>query len=274
MTPTLAEYALFDGGVIADSAVLTTLREYPQSRALYADLGAEAANIGPWLAPADTLISELVATLEADKALCSGVSRLVTSASRSVLEQHLHALRYLKPSSGTKKYYFRYADNRALLALWEVLSKPQQIALLGPINAWQITNNKGEIKDLATPVLTTHTPPPNLPLRLSPQRFKQMMAATRIRELLATTLDVFPELRGLSVVRRFELAEMAQSWLLKRRIMNDTIKLAVTATCLRTQGQALEDASFEQTVFEASKTKDPYGILEWRGTKLFESENV
>lgn len=269
-----ARYALFDGGVIANSPVFLALRNYPKACALYADLGSEAANVGPWLVPADTLIHEWMAASRADENLRAGVSELEVSVDQSELESHLQSLRYIGSLSSGKKYFFRYADARALISLWNALSEAQCSALLGPVVSWQFTNSYGESEQLIAPALPEDTAPAKLPLRLSPPQFDKLLASSRIGELLATTLDMFPKLKTVPVSERLELTKQAHAWLSEHNIHEDSIRLAVTASCLRTQGAALAHQSFAQAVFQASQTYDIDDVLDWSEVGIPDKSNV
>jgi hypothetical protein len=258
-----AKYALFDGGVISQSYAITDLRHYPNARPLYADLGAEAASAGPWVAEADAPILDLVDAITADEALCVGVSILDVSADFSALENHLQWLRFIRSQSAGKKYFFRYADARALSSLWKVLTISQRSALLGPINTWQLINEHVETANITTPKLESTSTVTELPLRLSSAQFRMLMTFSRIGELLTTPIDTFPELKTVPAAQRLELTKKGQRWLSGHRIENDAIRIAVTACCLHTKGMVLTDQAFEQAVMKAQKTRKLHDVLAW-----------
>ncbi|MES1948702.1 hypothetical protein C84B14_15211 [Salinisphaera sp. C84B14] len=262
----MTQYALFDGGVIAGTSASSTLSDHPSAHPLYADLGAEAAAVGPWLAEADAAIRELVTTLRADETRSVGVSVLEISAvSFSRLVDHFKSLRFIQTRSGARKYFLRYADGRAIASLWNVLLEPQRLALLGPIAAWEFTTPHGQRKKIAATQLANDTPPAMLPIRLNPKQFNNLLDESRTGELLATTIDMFPELRTVPANERYGLAQQARTWLSTRHIEHDTLRLAVTATCLRTRGAALDDQSFEQVVSQAKETAQLDAVLAWYG---------
>ncbi|WP_162258345.1 DUF4123 domain-containing protein [Frateuria sp. Soil773] len=260
-------YMLLDGAVLSGNPILASVTVQGHAKALYADLGREAAAIGPWLIPLQGEALEWLKHLQADETVSHAVSVLTVPGDIGVkfdVERHLHVLRHVHTrQEGRQRYFFRYADTRALSRVWQVLTAVQQVALLGPVQIWQ-WHAQGEQPSVLTAPPHKGASLASLPLRLDPQQFKQVLDATRADELLASTHEWFPDyIARVPMPLQRERARHAQAWLRAQGVVDAAIELAVAAIVIGQGQQVLHGSSFTAIVERAVADHDPSAVLDW-----------
>jgi hypothetical protein len=140
-------FQLVDGALVGEFVDAAALMGRGDVTAVYADLGASAAQAGPWLAPVGAVVlsrPEDDTRLRQARAVRYGFAELLAPCSSEELLLHLREQRYVQTADG-QRFFFRYADARAFRAMWSVLAPAQQHRLMGPIEQWVVKDEDGQL---------------------------------------------------------------------------------------------------------------------------------
>lgn len=253
------KYIVFDGAQL-ESAEIAYLRERDDCHALYADMGDEAAAVGPWLAPAKGEIDALAAAVEASRPRRYGIIRLLGDVDSVRLTGHLSRLRYLY-GDDEQRYFFRFADSRAFDNVWRALDPAQKAGLFGPVVEWAYTNRSGRHTVRTAP---DGIEPQQPPWRLTEAQFNTVLDLSWPDQLLAATLE--RELDLMVLHREVEYYAWTQRTCeLARTLAIDShpLHLAMNTAVLRTAGHAFDDPAFKAAVAKAQAGHSPEPIDAW-----------
>lgn len=96
-----------------------------------------------------------------------------------VVKRHLSRMMLVR-QPGIGRRYVRLADRRVLEWLWPTLKRHQQAILMGPIAEWKIVDRCGQFITYQSP----DTPPPHVPLELSPKQWHRLEQCATAQVLL------------------------------------------------------------------------------------------
>jgi hypothetical protein len=266
MNTAMREYLLLDGALVRGLVDCTALLADPATLSIYADLGAEAAAVGPILTTQDrdaVLRSEALAEAGAieRRHWRYGHALLRTQADEQGLGAHLRERRYLKTRDG-QRFFLRYADARALLALWPALTGSQRADLLGPIAQWTVHDARGAPVTLEAAGL--ERPAASATLVLRPAALDQLTQAMWTWNLLAAAEEV-----DASLVERETDAD-SLAWCEQASALANAptrcsfaVETMVAVALLRSRGWAVESASFADALKEARFSSDTRPLQRW-----------
>ena len=259
-------YLLIDGAQCQDDSPAQALLEDPQAQPLYRDLGAEAAQVGPWLLPANPERLALADACVRSESARFAISYLYADGAPDLpdAQAHLQHLRHVVAmNSSRQRYYLRYADSRAFAALWAALGEHARNQIMGPLSVWSWWDAAGQRCMAIRPALANTPPPPSWPLRLTPAQFKQIIDVARLGELLAMVEEYLPDyLENVPLAQRWAGVRTASQWLAQRAIEPVPVRMAVVAVTLRQTARNLDDPDFEAVVRAAGDT--PTAVLAWQ----------
>lgn len=264
-------FFLFDGALLHGTPQQVWLLEQPWTVRLYDDLGEQAKLVGPLLLPASVDKGELAQALAtSDSPRRFACSRLTCSQSPDVLEKHLRDLRHLLAGEA-QRYYFRYADGRALSAVWSTLTPEQQLAAMGPISLWEYIDHGGELTALTPPAIAPDQDVARLPLRLEPAQWHQVLEAGRIGELFESTEQLLsPDVETHTLAQRHEWTRQTWHWLRSLNIEPGPLYAAANLAVWQAAGKIKGDPAFEAALLEVQNGGDMARILAFGETGVRE----
>lgn len=250
-------YFLFDGALMHGTPEQSWLNEQPQAIHLYDDLGEEAAKVGPVLLPAVQAVGDFAQSLAiSNSALQFAGNRLICHQPVGHLKEHLRRLRYLL-AGDAQRYYFRYADSRALAAVWFALTPLQQASTLGPITSWEYINRDGGLICITASNSRPDHSPPTPPLTLQPAQWHAVLEAGRVGELLDDTVAMAPPTALVhSPARRFAWTRKTYHWLRKIGIADTALHREANLVVWLTEGLMLNESLFEYALRDAQESGD------------------
>jgi hypothetical protein len=250
------EFLLFDGAQLQDVDALSAVLALPDLRALYADLGEEAQGIGPFLVPSTEAGDALCTTLDAMDGVFA-TTRITCPGGMPRLATHLHTLRYLN-TLGERRYFLRYADNRSSVGLWQVMDAQQRRQLLGPATQWVVRDATGK----ASTLQRTSEHNAAGPIILRPEQFGRLLEQSRPGGLMSATMTVWTGDLP-SYAARMASSERVYAWLQESVESRTPLAPLVNAAMWRSNGQALDDARFQDALHADEAAGRPASILEW-----------
>lgn len=144
-------YAIVDAARCADSAaVLHVYAAEGRARALFAGQPESLhADAGPWLVllNEDPVLHQWLFNLDA---LPGAVCRFSSAVSADAVVAHLQTHMALQLQDGAGAL-FRLWDGRALYRMWEVMTRAQRAAFIGPFSRWsvQLQGRRWELDHMA-----------------------------------------------------------------------------------------------------------------------------
>lgn len=132
---------LLDGALLRKHPLLSALKQSGTGHALYASLGADAQEVGPWLWMDKTLSDVEVLELPARH----GISEIHCMAGLDDLLMHFAQIRHVE-THDAQRYFLRYADMRAMRAVRAALDDAQWRFLVGPITLWAYPDRHGALQ--------------------------------------------------------------------------------------------------------------------------------
>ncbi len=259
---------LIDGALLNQAPEHSdALREVTSAATLYADLGEEAARLGPLLVSANDSTSKIIQQWKKTQpTACFGCNLLHTSANNAQLVQHFHAIRYVRPARNiTKRFFLRYADNRALAALVPTLNDKQRAKLLGPITHWQwhdLTDKQHGLKHDASELPATSL------LTLRRNQFKAMADQARLGDLLVTTQQNFPAINEKPLVEQHQHLQQVNKWCQERAITGMDHQSVILGAVITHGDQFIRHHPFQEAVEHAREINDPMHLIDWVNTPL------
>ena len=253
----VTNFLMFDGAQLQEAGALSVALDLPEVRALYADLGSEAEGVGPLLAPSSEAAETLCRALDAMDGMFA-TTRIVCPAGTHHLHAHLQGVRYLHTLGG-RRYFLRYADNRTVLNLWRVMDGGQRSRLLGPVSEWGVRDIAGNVVSLQRTQRSKHEGA--LPIR--PDQFGLLLEKSRPGELMAATLALWDEDLP-RYADRMQSSERVYAWLQESAAQRTQLAPLVNAAMWRSEGRALDDASFQDALRADDALGRPASILDWR----------
>lgn len=236
---------------LIDASALTPLevaelRQAPQIRWLYDHLNdPQAEAVGPVLVTRCDVAQNIAEKLQADEERAWAISALESSVDFSTMTRHLLGLRYIHTQDG-QRYHLRHADSRSLVALWSVLSAPQQRALLGPISHWHHLDRRQQKQTLqrapSTPAATAQRA--STPLRLSNPQLSALLEHCWPDQLMHTVIDRHPDAsRGMPPWQRHAHAQQVCRWLRQHQEDRYPVQVETLRLTLLTPGTPDHDAA-------------------------------
>jgi hypothetical protein len=257
---------LLDGALFSTVCDLPRLVKETQATALYADLGEDAALVGPLLldaAHAHLLPSTFADAIAAKRAQRFGIAELCADVPMARIAEHLRRIRHLHTADG-QRFFLRCADSRGLACLWDVLQPQQREALLGPILRWQI---RGE--DDASRVLrhdAQDTAQAALPLVLNDQALSRFAELALPWQLMIAAEEAHASLVHFADDSRLEFTRQALAWAEQsEHDVGFTLQTALVVAFTMTQGYASHHAGFSTAWSDASRSNDPQPLYRWLG---------
>lgn len=243
-----------------DDAEFAQLSDLQGGRSLYADLGGEASRVGPWIAPCDESGGLEKCIFNRDGKPNHYLSLLDSDTSQSTVENHLQQLRIMVGPNGAR-YFFRFADTRALITVYESVSADARRALIGPITEWHYWSRSGAKNSLCT---MTALASATLPLALTPASMRKIIQASRPDQLMSEIREIRPDtLEPLSGSEAHEIAKSVCNYLRTHRISENSARLAIGIVTFKTKGRVLHDEEFERQIKATNLARHPDSILDW-----------
>jgi hypothetical protein len=258
-------FQLVDGALVGEFVDAAALMGRGDVTAVYTDLGASAAQAGPWLAPVGAVVlsrPEDNTRLKQARALRYGFAELSAPCTSEELLLHLREQRYVQTADG-QRFFFRYADARAFRAMWAVLTPTQRHRLMGPIEQWAVKDEDEQLCLHHAPKVAEGTP-------------SSLMLSEAATDSLTKSMWPWVLLSA---------AEEADASTVARGSDGEKVRwaVAVSATCTRhgpapfsvetvaavayilSDGRAGSDPEFVSRLQSCCRDRDPGALLQWIG---------
>lgn len=249
---------LLDGAVLRGHALMQSAHQSDVAIPLYSDLGRDANTVGPWLWPEASLAN--AGTLELPARL--GVSELHSGSGLDDLRAHFANIRHIETHDG-QRYFLRYADMRALMAMRLVLDDTQWSILVGPIHQLAFTDRHGEHR------VVIEGPPEASQrgvhsIRLTAQQLPTLLDASLPDQLCIAVEELNePELTPSTNPQQFDLVEAAVRLIRQEGIEAFVLQRAIARQAVLLGDQAFEAPSFRGAIQAAKKAGNAQAIDAW-----------
>lgn len=258
--PTVSDW-LLDGALLRDAPFWSALKTQTGSIALYADLGDDAADVGPWLVPGEAW------SMPVDLPLPwrHGVHALSHCESRQVIQAHFEAVRYVWTDDG-QRFYLRVADARTLRAAATTLPPHMQRQIRGPVAHWCYWTFEGTPESFAPPQgdgRPGRSQASTLTLTLN--QFEALIdagTADRLAEELAATHE--EGIKPTHDAEQFRLVLAALGYAGERHVVSQQMRRAIARAGILSKGAVFGDPAFEKEVERAMASQSSLDREAWR----------
>jgi hypothetical protein len=239
-------FVLLDGAVMRSHALLAYVQQRVEAIALYGELGDQASAVGPWL-----IDKSLLADLDVDSIELParhGLSELRCRQPLDIeeLAEHLRRLCYLRTHDG-ERYFFRYADMRALSAMRSVLTEDQCSWVAGPVEEWRFTDRYGAAVVFKPVSRTTARPAGDL--TLTAKQLGRLLDAG-LGDQLCTALQDLGEhdLQPATRPEQFRLVERAADLIRSEKVESFAMQRAIACQAVRLGAEIARSPQFVQVI--------------------------
>jgi hypothetical protein len=251
-------YLLLDGAVLQGHALMQSAQQPNAGTPLYADLGSDASQVGPWLWSEMSLAD----AGEVKSPARQGVSELHTNSGLSDLLAHFANIRHVETHDG-QRYFLRYADMRALAAMRATLDDAQWAFLAGPIHHWAFIDRHGEhrvMMDQAREVSRRSV----RGLRLAAKQLGTLLDAGLPDQLCLAVEELDePSLTPSTNVQQFDRIEAAARLIRQEGIETFAVQRAIARQAVLLGDEVIESSSFRDSIREAEKAGNAHSVDAW-----------
>jgi hypothetical protein len=251
-------YLLLDGAVLRGHTLMESAQQSNAAIPLYSDLGSDACTVGPWLWPEASLAGVGSVELPARQ----GVSELHSNSGPEELQAHFANIRHIETHDG-QRYFFRYADMRALAAMRLTLDDAQWAFLAGPIHHWAFIDRHGEQRVMVDGQPKTTRRSVN-GLCLAAKQLATLLDAGLPDQLCLAVEELDePQLTPSTNPHQFDCIEAAAQLIRQEGIEAFALQRAIARQAVLLGNAAIESPSFLDSIHAARKAGNAQAIDAW-----------
>jgi Domain of unknown function (DUF4123) len=250
---------LVDGAMASREAQTQSLLQHIDAIALYADLGEQAASVGPWLLPGDIAINPANVALPARL----GISQLHTDVTLEALLSHAKSIRQIRTDDG-QSFFLRFADTRVLHAAAVALAPKHLARIKGPVLEWRCWDRAGTPTTFAPGPVNTKAAASSAPVVLSLKAFEALIDAGLPDQMLVMLQELTdPRLTDLHAPARFACLEKAAAFVQQHGIESFAFRRAVARHSVLSGATALTNLGFLEVLKESRQTGQVASLEQW-----------